>query len=144
MVLHPLKLQMSIIESYYFDGQYIIKTNLIDENTYNKDKALLNIIKELYNKQDVLETKYDVSIHKDMYAYIYNYLHLYPQLDKEDLDIILYDEICTILPTFNNNQFPSYIPNIYFIDDDGIQIFGEPKENEVIDSIKKLIKNIED
>lgn len=144
MVLHPLKLQMSIIENYYFDGQYIIKTNLIDENTYNKDKALLNIIKELYNKQDVLETKYDVSIHKDMYDYIYNYLHLYPQLDKEDLDIILYDEICTILPTFNNNQFPSYIPTIYFIDDDGIQIFGEPKENEVIDSIKKLIKNIED
>ena len=144
MVLHPIEMKMSVIEGYYADGQEMTKIGLIDENTYIKDKALLNIIQGLYDKQNILGEQYNVSIQEDMYNYIHTYIYQYLKLDEEDLDIILYDEICTTLPTSNKNQFPSYIATIYFIDDNGIQVFGNPKNEEVIDSIKKLIKSIED
>lgn len=144
MVLHPMEMKMSVIEGYYADGQEMTKIGLIDENTYIKDKALLNIIQGLYDKQNILGEQYNVSIQEDMYNYIHTYIYQYLKLDEEDLDIILYDEICTTLPTSNKNQFPSYIATIYFIDDNGIQVFGNPKNEEVIDSIKKLIKSIED
>lgn len=137
-------MKMSVIEGYYADGQEMTKIGLIDENTYIKDKALLNIIQGLYDKQNILGEQYNVSIQEDMYNYIHTYIYQYLKLDEEDLDIILYDEICTTLPTSNKNQFPSYIATIYFIDDNGIQVFGNPKNEEVIDSIKKLIKSIED
>ena len=55
---------MSIIEGYYADGQEMTKIGLIDENTYVKDKALLNIIQRLYDKQNLLRKKYKVSIQK--------------------------------------------------------------------------------
>ena len=42
---------MSVIEGYFNDGQEFTKIGLIDENTYVKDKALLNIIQGLYDKQ---------------------------------------------------------------------------------------------
>lgn len=135
---------MSIIEGYYANGQEMTKIGLIDENTYVKDKSLLNIIQGLYDKQNLLGEKYKVSIQKNMYEYIHTYVHKYLKLDEEDLDIILYDEIYTTLPTSNKNQFPSYITTIYFIDDNGIQVFGNPTNKEVINSIKKLIKNIEE
>lgn len=144
MVLHSMNMQMSVIEGYYADGQEITKIDLIDENTYVKDKSLLNIIQGLYDKQNLLGEKYKVSIQKNMYKYVHTYIHKYLKLDEEYLDIILYDEICTTLPTSDKNQFPSYIATIYFIDDNGIQVFGNPTKEEVIDSIKKLIKNIED
>lgn len=144
MVLHPMEMKMSVIEGYYAYGQEMTKIGLIDENTYIKDKALLNIIQGLYDKQNILGEQYNVSIQEDMYNYIHTYIYQYLKLDEEDLDIILYDEICTTLPTSNKNQFPSYIATIYFIDDNGIQVFGNPKNEEVIDSIKKLIKSIED
>ena len=120
------------------------KIGLIDKNTYVKDKALLNIIQGLYDKQNLLGENYKVSIQENMYKYIHTYVHKYLKLDEEDLDIILYDEICTTIPTSNQNQFPSYIATIYFIDDDGIQVFGNPTNEEVINSIKQLIKSIED
>ena len=135
---------MSIIEGYYADGQEVTKICLIYENTYVKDKTLLNIIQGLYDKQNLLGEKYKVSIQKNMYKYVHTYVHKYLKLDEEDLDIIIYDEICTTLPMSNKNQFPSYIATIYFINDNGIQVFGNPTNEEVIDSIKKLIKNIED
>lgn len=144
MVLHPMKIQMSVIEGYFNDGQEFTKIGLIDENTYVKDKALLNIIQGLYDKKNLLGENYNVSIQENMYKYIHTYVHKYLKLDEEDLDIILYDEICTTLPTSDKNQFPSYIATIYFIDDNGIQVFGNPTNEEVIDSIKQLIKNIED
>ena len=135
---------MSIIEGYFNNGQEVAKTYLIDNDSYVKDKALLNIIQGLYDKQNLLGEKYKVSIQENMYNYIHTYIYQYLKLDEEDLDIILYDEICTTLPTSNKNQFPSYIATIYFIDDDGIQVFGNPTKDEVIDSIKQLIENIED
>lgn len=144
MVLHPMNMQMSIIEDYFNDEQEVTKIGLIDENTYVKDKSLLNIIQGLYDKQNLLGEKYKVSIQENMYKYIHTYIYQYLKLDEEDLDIILYDEICTTLPTSNKNQFPSYIDTIYFINDNGIQVFGNPTNDEVIDSIKKVIKNIED
>ena len=144
MVLHPMDMQMSVIEGYYSDGQEVTKIGLIDENTYIKDKTLLNIIQGLYDKQNLLGEKYKVSIQESMYKYIHTYVHEYLKLDEEDLGIILYDEICTTLPTSNKNQFPSYIAAIYFIDDDGIQVFGNPTKKEVIESVQKLIKSIED
>ena len=143
MLLHPLNLKMSIIEGYFNDGQEVTKTYLIDDDSYVKDKSLLNIIQGLYDKQNLLGEKYKVSIQKNMYEYIHTYVHKYLKLDEENLDIILYDEICTTLPTSNQNQFPTYIATTYFIDDNGIQVFGNPTNEEVIDSIKQLIKNIE-
>lgn len=144
MVLHPMEMKMSVIEGYFSDGQEVTKIGLIDKNTYVKDKALLNIIQGLYDKQNLLGEKYKVSIQENMYNYIHTYIYQYLKLDEEDLDIILYDEICTTIPTSNQNQFPSYIATIYFIDDDGIQVFGNPTNEEVINSIKQLIKSIED
>ena len=144
MVLHPMEMKMSVIEGYYADGQEVTKIVLIDENTYTKDKALLNIIQGLYDKQNILKEQYDVSIQENMYKYVHAYIYEYLKLEEEDLDIILYDEICTTIPTSNQNQFPSYIATIYFIDDDGIQVFGNPTNEEVINSIKQLIKSIED
>lgn len=143
MVLHPMNMQMSIIEGYFNDGQEVTKIDLIDDDSYVKDKSLLNIIQGLYDKQNLLGEKYKVSIQKNMYKYVHTYIHKYLKLDEEYLDIILYDEICTTLPTSDKNQFPSYIATIYFIDDNGIQVFGNPTNEEVIDSIKQLIKNIE-
>lgn len=134
---------MSVIEGYFNDGQEFTKIGLIDENTYVKDKALLNIIQGLYDKQNLLGENYKVSIQKNMYKYIHTYIYQYLKLDEENLDIILYDEICTTLPTSNKNQFPSYIATIYFIDDNGIQVFGNPTKNEVIESIQQLIESIE-
>ena len=134
---------MSIIEGYFSDGQKVTKASLIDKNTYIKNKALLNIIQGLYDKQNLLGNNYNVSIQKDMYEYIHTYLHQYLKLDEEDLDIILYDEICTTLPTSNTNQFPNYIATIYFIDDNGIQVFSNPTTEEVIDSIQQLIESVE-
>ena len=139
-----MNMQMSIIEGYFNDEQEVTKIGLIDENTYVKDKTLLNIIQRLYDKQNLLGENYKVSIQENMYKYIHTYIYQYLKLDEEELDIILYDEICTNLQTSNQNQFPSYIATIYFIDDDGIQVFGNPTNEEIIDSIKKLIKNIED
>lgn len=143
MVLHPMNMQMSIIEGYFNDGQEVTKIDLIDDDSYVKDKSLLNIIQGLYDKQNLLGEKYKVSIQKNMYKYVHTYIHKYLKLDEEYLDIILYDEICTTLPTSDKNQFPSYIATIYFIDDNGIQVFGNPTNEKVIDSIKQLIKNIE-
>lgn len=142
-MLHTINIQMSIIEGYFSDGQKVTKVGLIDENTYTKDKALLNVIQGLYDKQNLLEDNYNVSIQKDMYEYIHTYLHHYLKLDEEDLNIILYDEICTTLPTSNTNQFPNYIATIYFIDDNGIQVFSNPTTEEVIDSIQQLIESVE-
>lgn len=71
-------------------------------------------------------------------------IHLTKSNYKYNFTITQNDEICTTLPTSNKNQFPSYIATIYFIDDNGIQVFGNPTNDEVIDSIKKVIKNIED
>ena len=139
-----MEMKMSVIEGYYADGQEVTKIVLIDENTYTKDKALLNIIQGLYDKQNILKEQYDVSIQENMYKYVHAYIYEYLKLEEEDLDIILYDEICTTIPTSNQNQFPSYIATIYFIDDDGIQVFGNPTNEEVINSIKQLIKSIED
>lgn len=53
MVLHPLNAQMSIMEGYYDDGQEFTKVNLTyeDEDDYVKDINLLNIIRDLYDKQ---------------------------------------------------------------------------------------------
>lgn len=143
MVLHPMNMQMSIIEGYFNDGQEVTKIDLIDDDSYVKDKSLLNIIQGLYDKQNLLGEKYKVSIQKNMYKYVHTYIHKYLKLDEEYLDIILYDTICTTLPTSDKNQFPSYIATIYFIDDNVIQVFGNPTNEEVIDSIKQLIKNIE-
>lgn len=143
MVLHPMNMQMSIIEGYFNDGQEVTKIDLIDDDSYVKDKSLLNIIQGLYDKQNLLGEKYKVSIQKNMYKYVHTYIHKYLKLDEEYLDIILYDKICTTLPTSDKNQFPSYIATIYFIDDNVIQVFGNPTNEEVIDSIKQLIKNIE-
>ena len=142
-MLHPINIQMSIIEGYFSDGQKVTKVGLIDENTYTKDKAFLNVIQGLYDKQNLLGDNYNVSIQKDMYEYIHTYLHQYLKLDEEDLDIILYDEICTTLPTSNTNQFPNYIATIYFIDDNGIQVFNNPTKDEVTQSIQQLIESVE-
>ena len=138
-----MNMQMSIIEGYFNDVQKVTKIDLIDDDSYVKDKSLLNIIQGLYDKQNLLGEKYKVSIQKNMYKYVHTYIHKYLKLDEEYLDIILYNEICTTLPTSDKNQFPSYIATIYFIDDNGIQVFGNPTNEEFIDSIKQLIKNIE-
>ena len=66
---------MSVIEGYYADGQEVNKIVLIDENTYLKDKALLNIIQGLYDKQNLLRKKYKVSIQENMYKYIHTYIY---------------------------------------------------------------------
>ena len=54
-----------------------------------------------------------------------------------------YNEICTTLPTSNTNQFPNYIATIYFIDNNGIQVFSNPTNEEVIDSIQQLTESVE-
>lgn len=148
MVLHPLDIQMSIIEGYYDDGKQFSKTNLIDEDTYTRDKHLLNIIQGLYDKQNILDDEYNVNIPKNMYdyinCYIYKHLKLHEVLQEEHftyLDIFIYDEIKQLLPRNDKNQFPSYISTIYFIDDNGVQVFDTPTKDEVIESIRHLIKD---
>ena len=71
MVLHTMDMQMSVIEGYFNDGQKVTKIGLIDENTYVKDKTLLNIIQGLYDKQNILKEQYNVSIRENMYEYIH-------------------------------------------------------------------------
>lgn len=143
MVLHKLDIQISVIEGYFNDGREFAKTYLIEDESYVKDKALLNIIQGLYDKQNLLGEQYKVSIQENMYNYIHTYIHQYLKLDEEDSDIIIYDEICTTLPTSSQKEFPYYISDIYFIDDNGIQVFGIPSNEEVIDSIQQFIENIE-
>lgn len=149
MALHPLDIQMSIIEGYYDDGKPFSKTNLIDQDTYTKDKHLLNIIQGLYDKQNILDDEYNVNIPKNMYDYINCYIYKHLKLNKvlktehfTYLDIFIYDEIAQLLPRNDKNQFPSYISTIYFIDNKGIQAFGNPTQDEVIESIKQLIKDL--
>lgn len=149
MALHPLNTQMSIMEGYYDDGQEFTKVNLIDEDTYTSNKHLLNIIQGLYDKQNILDDEYNVNIPKNMYdyinCYIYKHLKLNEVLKTEHftyLDIFIYDEIKQLLTRNNKNQFPSYVSTIYFIDDNGIQVFGNPTKDEVIESIRQLIENI--
>ena len=151
MALHPLNTQMFIMEGYYDDGQEFTKVNLIDEDTYTRDKHLLNIIQSLYDKQNIIDDEYNVNIPKNMYdyinCYVYKHLKLNEVLKTEHfiyLDIVIYDEIERLLPRNNKNQFPSYVSRIYFIDDKGIQAFDNPTKEEVIESIKQLIKYIED
>lgn len=151
MTLHRLDIQMSIIEGYYDDGKPFSKTNLIDEDTYTRNKHILNIIQDLYDKQNILDDEYNVNIPKNMYdyinCYIYKHLKLNEVLKTEHftyLDIFIYDQITQLLPKNNKNQFPNYISTIYFIDDNGIQAFGNPTKDEVIESIKQVIKYIED
>lgn len=151
MTLHRLDIQMSIIEGYYDDGKPFSKTNLIDQDTYTKDKHLLNIIQGLYDKQNILDNEYNVNIPKNMYdyinCYVYKYLKLHEVLKTEHftyLDIFIYDQITQLLPKNNKNQFPNYVSTIYFIDDKGIQAFGNPTKDEIIESIKQLIKYIDD
>ena len=69
-MLQPLDMQMSVIEGYYDDGQEFTKTIPIYKETYTKDKHLLNIIRDLYDKQTILNAKYNVRIDKNMYDYI--------------------------------------------------------------------------
>ena len=147
MTLKPLDMQMSVIEGYYDDGQEVAKTYLIDDDSYVKDKALLNIIKDVYDKQNVLNAKYNVSIPKNLYdyinCYIYKYYKIHELLKKEHftyLDIYLYNKITHVLTSNEKNQFPSDVAIIYFIDDEGIQAFDTPTKNEVIESIRQLIK----
>ena len=151
MALHPLNAQMSIIEGYYDDGQEFTKINLIDEDTYTRDKHLLNIIQSLYDKQNILDDEYNVNIPKNMYdyinCYIYKHLKLNEVLQEEHftyLDIFIYDEIKQLLPRNDKNQFPSYVSTIYFIDNKGVQAFGNPTQDEVIESIKQLIKHLDE
>lgn len=148
MVLHPLDMQISVIEGYYDDGQEFTKTIPIYKETYTKDKHLLNIIRDLYDKQNILDDEYNVNIPKNMYdyinCYVYKYLKLNEILKNEHftyLDIFIYDEIKQLLPRNDKNQFPSYIPTIYFIDDKGIQAIGNPTKDEVIESIRQVIEN---
>ena len=83
MALHPLNAQMSIMEGYYDDGQEFTKVNLIDENTYTRNKHLLNIIQGLYDKQNILDDEYNVNIPKNMYDYINCYI--YKHVNYHDL-----------------------------------------------------------
>ena len=139
---------MSVIEGYYGDGQEFTKTVLIYEETYTKDKHLLNIIRDLYDKQTILNAKYNVRIDKNMYdyinCYIYKYYKIHEVLEKEHftyLDISIYDKITHILTRNKQNQFPSDIAIIYFIDDNGIQVFDTPTKDEVIESIRQVTEN---
>ena len=151
MALQPLDMQMSVIEGYYDDGQEFTKVNLIDEDTYTRHKHLLNIIQSLYDKQNILDDEYNVRIDKNMYdyinCYIYKYYKIHEVLEKEHftyLDISIYDKITHILTRNKQNQFPSYISTIYFIDNKGVQAFGNPTQDEVIESIKQLIKHLDE
>lgn len=147
MTLQPLDMQMSVIKGYYDDGQEFTKTVLIYEKTYTKDKHLLNIIRDLYDKQTILDAKYNVRIDKNMYdyinCYIYKYYKIHEILEKEHftyLDIFIYSKITHLLTRNKQNQFPNDIAIIYFIDDKGVQVFNTPTKDEVIESIKQLIK----
>ena len=149
MALQPLDMQMSVIEGYYDDGQEFTKTIPIYKETYTKDKHLLNIIRDLYDKQTILNAKYNVRIDKNMYdyinCYIYKYYKIHEVLEKEHftyLDIFIYVKITHILTRNKQNQFPSDIAIIYFIDDNGIQVFDTPTQDEVIESIRQLIKDL--
>lgn len=147
MTLQPLDMQMSVIKGYYDDRQEFTKTVLIYEKTYTKDKHLLNIIRDLYDKQTILDAKYNVRIDKNMYdyinCYIYKYYKIHEILEKEHftyLDIFIYSKITHLLTRNKQNQFPNDIAIIYFIDDKGVQVFNTPTKDEVIESIKQLIK----
>ena len=147
MTLQPLNMQMSVIEGYYDDGQEFTKTVPIYKETYTKDKHLLNIIRDLYDKQTILDAKYNVRIDKNMYeyinCYIYKYLKIHEVLEKEHftyLDISIYSKIAHTLMRNKQNQFPCDISIIYFIDEKGIQVFDTPTKDEVIESIRQLIK----
>lgn len=148
MALQPLDMQMSVIEGYYDDGQEFTKKIPIYKETYTKDKHLLNIIRDLYDKQTILNAKYNVRIDKNMYdyinCYIYKYYKIHEVLEKEHftyLDISIYVKITHILTRNKQNQFPSDIAIIYFIDDNGIQVFDTPTKDEVIESIRQVIEN---
>ena len=151
MTLHPLNAQMSIMEGYYDDGQEFTKVNLTyeDEKAYLnlKEINLLNIIQDLYDKQIILNSKYNVSTSKNMYdyinSYVYKYLKVNEVLEKEHftyLDVFLYYKITHVLRRNKQNQYPSDIAIIYFIDNDGIHVFNTPTKDEVIESIRQLIK----
>ena len=149
MALQPLDMQMSVIEGYYDDGQEFTKTIPIYKETYTKDKHLLNIIRDLYDKQTILNAKYNVRIDKNMYdyinCYIYKYYKIHEVLEKEHftyLDISIYVKITHILSRNKQNQFPSDIAIIYYIDDNGIQVFDTPTQDEVNESIRQLIKDL--
>jgi hypothetical protein len=76
-------------------------------------------------------------------CYIYKYLKIHEVLEKEHftyLDISIYSKIAHTLMRNKQNQFPCDISIIYFIDDDGIQVFDTPTKDEVIESIRQLIK----
>lgn len=148
MTLKPLDMQISVIEGYYDDGQEFTKTVPIYKETYIKDKHLLNIIRDLYDKQTILNAKYNVRIDKNMYdyinCYIYKYYKIHEVLEKEHftyLDVFIYAKVTHILTRNKQNQFPSDIAIIYFIDDNGIQVFDTPTKDEVLESIRQLIKN---
>jgi hypothetical protein len=149
MVLHPLNAQMSIMEGYYDDGQEFTKVNLTyeDEDDYVKDINLLNIIRDLYDKQIILDAKYNVRIVNNMYdyinCYIYKYLQIHEVLEKEHftyLDVSIYAKIAHILTRNKENQFPSDISIIYLVNDIGVQVLNSPTKDEIIESIRQLIK----
>lgn len=151
MALHPLNAQMSIIEGYYDDGQEFTKTVPIYKETYIKDKHLLNIIRDLYDKQTILNAKYNVRIDKNMYdyinCYIYKYYKIHEVLEKEHftyLDIFIYAKVTHILTRNDKNQFPSDISIIYLVNDKGLQVVDTPTKDEVIESIRQLIENIKE
>lgn len=151
MTLQPLDIQMSIIEGYYDDGQEFTKTVPIYKETYIKDKHLLNIILDLYDKQTILNAKYNVRIDKNMYdyinCYIYKYYKIHEVLEKEHftyLDIFIYDKVTHILTRNDKNQFPSDISIIYLVNDKGLQVVDTPTKDEMIESIRQLIENIKE
>lgn len=151
MTLQPLDIQMSIIEGYYDDGQEFTKTVPIYKETYIKDKHLLNIIRDLYDKQTILNAKYNVRIDKNMYdyinCYIYKYYKIHKVLEKEHftyLDIFIYDKVTHILTRNDKNQFPSDISIIYLVNDKGLQVVDTPTKDEMIESIRQLIENIKE
>lgn len=150
MALHPLNAQMSIMEGYYDDGQEFTKVNLTyeDEEPYlnRKEINLLNIIRDLYDKQIILDAKYKVRIVNNMYdyinCYIYKYLKIHEVLEKEHftyLDVSIYAKVAHILTRNKENQFPSDISIIYLVNDKGIQVIDTPTKDEVIESIRQLI-----
>ena len=150
MALHTLNAQMSIMEGYYDDGQEFTKVNLTyeDEEAYLKLKEmnLLNIIQDLYDKQIILDAKYNVRIVNNMYdyinCYIYKYLKIHEVLEKEHfthLDVSIYAKVAHILTRNKENQFPSDIAIIYLVNDKGIQVIDTPTKDEAIESIRQLI-----
>lgn len=140
---------------YYFAKQSDMQSKLsnipyIMAMTYKDGRIFveLNIIRDLYDKQTILNAKYNVRIDKNMYdyinCYIYKYYKIHEVLEKEHftyLDISIYVKITHILTRNKQNQFPSDIAIIYFIDDNGIQVFDTPTKDEVIESIRQVIEN---